>query len=105
MYALLTFLPALYERRRVIIMAAAGAIVLGVGLEYAQLLTGWRDFEVADMIADTVGVFLGLGSGMAVRSMRRSRQGRSVVGAGITGQNKTAGAVPREAAGLPGGPA
>jgi VanZ family protein len=38
--------------------AAAGLIGLGVALEFVQGMTGYRDFEVADMAADSVGVFL-----------------------------------------------
>lgn len=32
---------------------------LGVGLEYAQLLTASREFDIADMAADGLGVLLG----------------------------------------------
>jgi VanZ family protein len=68
MYAVLAFLPVLYERFRVIIATAAGAIALGVGLEFAQLFSGWRNFEIGDMIADGAGVCLGLVLGVAIRS-------------------------------------
>jgi len=68
MYALLAFLPALYERLRVVVGAAAGALALGVGLEFAQLLSGWRNFEIGDMIADGAGVCLGLALGAVIRS-------------------------------------
>jgi len=68
MYALLAFLPALYERLRVVFANAAGAIALGVGLEFAQLASGWRNFEIGDMIADLAGVCLGLALGVAIRS-------------------------------------
>ena len=50
-YAVLTFLPTIHERRGFIIAAAIGAVALGVGLEFAQLYSGWRDFEVGDMMA------------------------------------------------------
>ena len=33
---------------------------MGVGLEYAQLYSGWRDFEVGDMLADAAGASCGL---------------------------------------------
>jgi VanZ family protein len=71
MYAVLAFLPAIHERRRVVIGIAIGAILLGVGLEFLQLMTGWRDFEVADMFADAIGVCLGLALGAAVRARAR----------------------------------
>ena len=67
-YALLAFLPAIHEQRRFIIAAAIGAVLLGIGLEFGQLLTGWRDFEVGDMIADAVGVCSGVGAGIPIRS-------------------------------------
>ena len=69
MYALLAFLPAIHERRRFVIGAALGAIALGIALEYAQLATGWREFEVADMIADAVGVCIGIACGALVRTL------------------------------------
>lgn len=33
-------------------------IALGVGMEYAQLASGYRDFEYMDMVADSAGVLL-----------------------------------------------
>jgi VanZ family protein len=44
------------ERRRVL---AGAFIALGIGLEFAQLLTDTRTFEIADMLADGAGVALG----------------------------------------------
>ena len=38
---------------------AALWLALGIGLEFAQRATGYRDFEVADMVADAVGLALG----------------------------------------------
>jgi VanZ family protein len=66
-YAFLVFVPAIHERRKLVMAAAAGAILLGVALEFAQLLSGWRDFEFADMVADAVGVGTGLAAGWAIR--------------------------------------
>ena len=66
-YAGLAFLPALHERRRFVIAAAIGSVALGVALEYVQLYSGWRNFEVADMVADGVGVCVGLVTGVATR--------------------------------------
>ncbi len=45
----------------------AGAIALGIGLEYLQLWSGWRDFEIGDMVADAVGVVCGLVAAAPVR--------------------------------------
>lgn len=66
-YALLVFLPGIRERRRVVLGAAFGALILGVGLEVAQYLTGWREFEVGDMIANAIGICLGLAVVTAMR--------------------------------------
>jgi hypothetical protein len=38
---------------------AALFVALGVGLEFAQRATGYRVFEVADMMADALGVAIG----------------------------------------------
>jgi len=66
-YSLLVLLPALHEYRRLVIISAIGAILLGIGLEFGQLYSGLRDYEVGDMIIDGVGVCLGLASGLAIR--------------------------------------
>ena len=86
-YAVLAFLPAIHERRRFIIAAAIGTVLLGIGLEFGQLFTGWRHFEVGDMFADAVGVCFGVAVGIPVRS---SGMIRSVRSAGNIG-----GSVPR----------
>ena len=67
-YAVLALLPALHERRGFIVAAAIGAIALGIGLEYGQLYSGWRNFEVGDMVADAAGVAFGLAVGIPMRS-------------------------------------
>src|SRR6478672_2446830 len=59
-YAVLAFLPSLHERWSTLGAALAGAIALGVLLEFAQRLSPGRNFEIADMIADTGGVLFGL---------------------------------------------
>ena|SRR5579872_4613521 len=66
-YFVLTFLPTIHERRRLAVVAAIGALTLGVGLEYAQLYSGWRDFETGDMLADAIGVFCGVATGIPMR--------------------------------------
>jgi VanZ family protein len=37
----------------------AALVGLGVGLEFVQGWTGYRSFDVMDMLADSVGVLLG----------------------------------------------
>ena len=39
---------------------AAGLVALGIGIEFVQRWTGWRSFDYYDMLADAVGVALGL---------------------------------------------
>jgi VanZ family protein len=56
-YATLMFWFAqLDTRHRMRLAYAIGFIALGVALEFAQRLTDYRTFEVADMGAETVGV-------------------------------------------------
>lgn len=40
-------------------LIAAGLLALGVGLEFVQERTGYRNFEYADMLADLVGIIAG----------------------------------------------
>jgi VanZ family protein len=65
-YAVLAFLPAIHERPRVVKAIVFGLIGLGVLLEFGQLLES-RDFEIGDMVADTVGVFVGFAAGWPLR--------------------------------------
>jgi VanZ family protein len=56
-YATLMFWFAqLDARHRMRLAYAIGFVMLGVALEFAQRLTDYRTFEVADMCADAVGV-------------------------------------------------
>lgn len=59
-YALLMFWFAqLYAAR--VYYYAAGFAVLGVALEFAQGMTGWRTYEPLDMAANALGVLAGWG--------------------------------------------
>jgi len=59
-YALLMWWFAqAWMRRDVRARTAAGLLALGVVLEYAQGWTGFRDFSLADMVADALGIALG----------------------------------------------
>jgi hypothetical protein len=51
-----------------LVLAALATVVLGIGLEFGQLDSSGRSFEIADMAADTIGVCLGLTIGIPVRS-------------------------------------
>jgi VanZ family protein len=48
-----------YTALRQRIWLALGMVALGIALEYAQRATGYRSFEVADMVADALGVAIG----------------------------------------------
>jgi len=67
-YAVLALLPAVHERRRFVLAAALFAVALGIGLEFGQLDSSGRDFEVGGMIADTIGVGAGLLAGIPLRA-------------------------------------
>lgn len=59
-YALLMWWFAqAWLRRDTRTLTAAGLLALGIALEFAQALTGYRSFSVADMAADGLGVALG----------------------------------------------
>jgi len=56
----------LYAGRRARLGYALGFVLLGVALEFVQGWTGYRDFEVADMVADAAGVALGWGAALVL---------------------------------------
>ncbi len=59
-YTLLAFIPVFGFKPRRGIALALSMILLGVALEFAQRLVPSRSFEVADMVANTLGVFAGI---------------------------------------------
>jgi VanZ family protein len=61
-YGLLMFwFCFLYRSRDARLAYGIGWIAMGVALEFAQRATGYRSFEVADMIANSLGVLLAWG--------------------------------------------
>ena len=62
--SLMLWFALLYRRR---IYYALGFAAMGVGLEYVQGWTGYRSFEVADMVANTLGVLCGWGAALLFR--------------------------------------
>lgn len=68
-YAFLAFLPALHEHWHIMLLTAAGAILLGISLEFGQLLSHGRACELSDVVADATGVYLGLIIGWPMRSV------------------------------------
>lgn len=58
-FALMSWFANLYPGLSVRARFAAGFIAMGVILEFVQLWTGYRSFEVADMAAGAIGVAAG----------------------------------------------
>lgn len=59
-YAILSFwLCQIYQSARSRLLVIIALVGMGVGLEYVQGWTGYRTFDVMDMLADSVGVLLG----------------------------------------------
>ncbi len=56
---LMLWFAQLYSGVNCRLLLAGAFLALGIGLEFAQALTGIRTFEFADMLADGVGVVLG----------------------------------------------
>ncbi len=51
----------LFERGRALLLVGLGLLALGIGIEFAQaLFTTTRAMEAADVVADTVGIVVGL---------------------------------------------
>jgi VanZ family protein len=63
----------LYGSRRARLAFALGFVAMGIALEFIQRATGYRSFELLDMLANAIGVLLGwsaarfLGSGLLAR--------------------------------------
>jgi VanZ family protein len=72
-YLSLAFLPALHERRRRLAYTAVGLVALGVLLEFGQLWSPGRSFEIGDMLADAAGVIAGASLGLWARPPAASR--------------------------------
>ena len=66
-YALLAFLPAIHERMQRVLAAALCIAALGVGLEFGQRYAPGRSFEIADIIAEGLGIGFGLAVGIPLR--------------------------------------
>lgn len=60
-FALLAGSAVQLFERRALLMVAIGLLALGAGIEFAQaLFTTTRAMEAADVVADTVGIVIGL---------------------------------------------
>jgi VanZ family protein len=73
LYGLLTFVFCLiYDQRATRLAYATGFILMGVALEFLQGMTGYRTFELLDMLANAGGV-LGALAAMPVLRFLRTR--------------------------------
>jgi VanZ family protein len=61
----------LYHARRTRLAYAAGFIAMGVAIEFLQRASGYRSFEVYDMVADAIGVLLGWAAALAAPRLLR----------------------------------
>jgi len=71
---LMIWFAAIYRARGPRIGLAIAFVLLGVVLECLQRLTGYRTFDVADMVADAFGVWLAM---ICVLSSERVFKGRA----------------------------
>lgn len=51
-------------RGRMLLVAAVGLVLLGVGVEFAQGMTAYRSSDPYDALANTVGVMLGMATAL-----------------------------------------
>ena len=56
----------LYRNARTRLAYAAGFIAMGIAIEFLQRASGYRSFEVMDMVADAIGVLLGWAAALAL---------------------------------------
>jgi VanZ family protein len=56
---LMLWFAQLYDTTKARCLLAVGCVALGVGLEFAQIFTDARSFELADMAADAAGAGIG----------------------------------------------
>jgi VanZ family protein len=54
---------------------ALGFVAMGILIEFLQRMTGYRDFEVLDMVADAIGVLLGWAGAVVLERIVRSARG------------------------------
>ena len=59
-FALSAAAVQLFGSRRALLLSAVGLIALGIGIEIAQGYTAYRSSDLADALANTLGVLLGM---------------------------------------------
>ncbi len=59
-FVLMGWFMQIYHAKKMLMICAAVFVSMGVGLEFLQGLTGYRYFDVYDMLANSFGVLLAL---------------------------------------------
>jgi len=67
---LMFWFARLYTDRTRRILHGVGFVVMGVALEHAQGMLGYRTYEVFDMFANALGVLIGWALALAIRKPR-----------------------------------
>jgi len=57
-FVLMGWFMQIYYTKRILIIYAVTFLSMGVGLEFIQGMTGYRYFDVNDMLANSLGVLL-----------------------------------------------
>ena len=68
---LTVWFSALVRPRRIVLLAAT-LLSFGIAIELAQLAVGYRSAELADLVADAIGI--ALGTGLALAGLRHWAQ-------------------------------
>jgi VanZ family protein len=66
-YAALSFLPAMGVRINTLVLCVAISESIGIALEFGQAFVPGRSFDVEDILANSVGIVVGLLLAAAVR--------------------------------------
>ena len=70
-YAMLAFLPTLHESYRTAGLFIMAAAIMGILLEYGQMYSPGRSFDLQDMRADFTGLLIGGLAGACLRQLIR----------------------------------
>ncbi len=68
-YAVLALLPTVHEKWRRLSLLLLLMLLLGVALEFGQLYSPGRSFEIGDMVADATGLLAGFLCGLPLRNL------------------------------------
>jgi VanZ family protein len=66
---LMLWFSLLYSKSFPRVAYALGFVAMGIGLEFLQGALGHRTYEMFDIIADTIGVLLGLGLALVLQRL------------------------------------